>query len=114
MGEILEDMTKASREKIEKYTAIAENAEAEEETMNLEEARENGDWLFIFAAAREIHLFQGTADDPDLCETGAGEGISIEDEARIGRFQPMDYEIRRSNGHLREGGSRPVRGGENP
>ena len=52
-------MTKASRE-IEKYTANEENAEAEEETMNLKEARENGDWMFIFAAARETHIFQGT------------------------------------------------------
>ena len=50
-------MTKASREKIERYMANAENAEAEEETMNLEEARENGDWLFIFVVARGTHLF---------------------------------------------------------
>ena len=64
MGEILEDMTRASREKIEKYTAPIGGAEEEENTMNLEEARENGDWLFIFLAARETHLFQGIADDP--------------------------------------------------
>ena len=44
MGEILEDMTRASREKIEKYTAPIGGAEEEENTMNLEEAWENGDW----------------------------------------------------------------------
>ena len=66
MGEILEDMTRASREKIEKYTAPIGGAEEEENTMNLEEVPENGDWPFIFLAARETHLFQGVADHPFL------------------------------------------------
>ena len=66
MGEILEDMTRSSREKIEKYTAPLEGAEEDENTLNLEEARIRGDWLFIFQAARETHLFQGATDDPVL------------------------------------------------
>ena len=43
-------------------------AEVEEvdDTMNVKEARENGDWLFIFEAAREPHLHQGVVDDPVL------------------------------------------------
>ena len=66
MGEILEDMTKASRDKIEKYSVPAEDMEDEEETQTLEEARERGDWLFIFEAARETHLMPGITDDPVL------------------------------------------------
>ena len=62
MGEILEDMTKASRDKIEKYSVLHD----EEETQTLEEARERGDWLFIFEAARETHLMPGITDDPVL------------------------------------------------
>ena len=66
MGEILEDMTKASRDKIEKYSVPVEDMEDEEETQTLEEARERGDWLFIFEAARETHLMPGITDDPVL------------------------------------------------
>ena len=65
MGEVLEDMTKASRERIEKY--IKELAEGENPaimaTTTLDRAREIGDWLFVFEAARETHMFQGAADD---------------------------------------------------
>ena len=43
MGEILEDMTKTSRDKIERCMKSLETAEEEEETQNLEEARERGD-----------------------------------------------------------------------
>ena len=57
MGQILEDMTKASRERIEKYQVNPDDVE------NLEEARERGDWLFIFEAARETHMFQGATTD---------------------------------------------------
>ena len=59
-------MKRASREKFEKYTAPIGDAEEEENTMNLEEARENGDWLFISLAARATDLFQGIADDTVL------------------------------------------------
>ena len=38
MGEILEDMTKASRDKIEKYSVPEEDMENEDETQTLEEA----------------------------------------------------------------------------
>ena len=56
MGEILEDMTMASREKIEKYTAPIGGAEEEENTMNLE-SRDNGDWVFLSTRdrIRSIH-----------------------------------------------------------
>ena len=40
--------------------------EDKEETQTLEEARERGDWLFIFEAARETHLMPGVTDDPVL------------------------------------------------
>ena len=30
---------------------------------DLDRAREIGDWLFVFEAARETHMFQGAADD---------------------------------------------------
>ena len=63
MGQILEDMTKASRERIEKYQVNPDNVENDEEPQNLEEARERGDWLFIFEAARETHMFQGATTD---------------------------------------------------
>ena len=64
MGEILEDVTKASRDKIEKYSVPEEDMEDGDETQTLEEARERGDWLFIFEAARETHLMPGITDDP--------------------------------------------------
>ena len=51
MGQILEDMTKASSERIEKYQVNPDNVENEEESQNLEQARERGDWLFIFQVA---------------------------------------------------------------
>ena len=63
MGQILEDMTKTSRERIEKYQKSPDEVENEEETQNLEEAMERGDWLFIFEAARETHMFQGITTD---------------------------------------------------
>ena len=64
MGEVLEEMTKASRERIEKY--VKELAEGENPAImatTLDRAREIGDWLFVFEAARETHMFQGAADD---------------------------------------------------
>ena len=48
MGEILEDMTNTSRDKIEKFMKSLETAEEEEETQTLEEAREKG-WIFSIA-----------------------------------------------------------------
>ena len=63
MGQILEDMTKASNERIEKYQVNPDDVENDEESQNLEEARERGDWLFIFEAARETHMFQGATTD---------------------------------------------------
>ena len=65
MGQILEDKTKASRERIETYQQVnPNNVENDEESQNLKEARERGDWLFIFEAAQETHhMFQGAATD---------------------------------------------------
>ena len=89
MGQILEDMTKASRERIEKYQVNPDNVENEEGSQNLEEARERGDWLFIFEAARETHMFQGATTDRVLLF----EGLPFKDEACVWRFQPLDYKI---------------------
>ena len=89
MGQILEDMTKASRERIEKYQVNPDNVENDEESQNLEEARERGDWLFIFEAARETHMFQGATTDRVLLF----EGLPFKDEACVWRFQPLDYKI---------------------
>ena len=50
MAEVLEDMTKASRDRVEKYRKVVDS---DDEPTTLEEARELGDWLFIFEAARE-------------------------------------------------------------
>ena len=61
MNEILEDMTRTSRERIEKY--VKEDVAEEEDPTTLDEAREQFDWLFIFEAARETHMFQGAAGD---------------------------------------------------
>ena len=63
MGQILEDITKASRERIVKYQVHPDSVENEEESQNLEEARERGDWLFIFEATRKTHMFQGMTTD---------------------------------------------------
>ena len=64
MGAILEDMTKASRDKIEKYHF--ERGEDEEGASTLEEARVSGDWLYIFEAARRTHLHPGGDEDSIL------------------------------------------------
>ena len=68
MGKILEDMTKTSREKIEKYhkeppEPVKGEEEEDEGPLTLEEVREVGYWLFIFEAARETHMFQGVTND---------------------------------------------------
>ena len=74
MGDVLEDLTKASLDKIEKYVkpavvapvvAVAEGeaAPAPEPVRTLEMARERGDWLFIFEAARATHLDAGDEED---------------------------------------------------
>ena len=68
MGKILEDMTKTSREKIEKYhkeppEPVKGEEEEDEGPLTLEEVREVGYWLFIFEAARETHMFQGLTND---------------------------------------------------
>ena len=57
-------INKVSRDKIEKYSVPEEDMEDEDETQTLEEARERGDWMFIFEAARETHLMPGITDDP--------------------------------------------------
>ena len=62
MGEVLEDMTKTSRERIEKFRREPQG-EDDEDALTLDEARERGDWLFIFYAARETHIFQGVGED---------------------------------------------------
>ena len=76
MGDVLADLTKASLDKIEKYVkpAVEEPAQAVAEGVpapvpapepirTLEEARQRGDWLFIFEAARATHLDAGAEDD---------------------------------------------------
>ena len=69
MGDVLEDLTKASLDKIEKYVKpVAQEPEgapapAPGPVRTLEEARQRGDWLFIFEAARETHLDMGAEDD---------------------------------------------------
>ena len=76
MGDVLEDLTKASLDKIEKYVkpvvvvpvvAAAEGKAAPEPApepvRTLEMARERGDWLFIFEAARATHLDAGDKED---------------------------------------------------
>ena len=64
MGEVLEDMTKTSRDRVEKYVKVIEEGDENEGlATTLDEARELGDWLFIFEAARETHMFQGAAED---------------------------------------------------
>ena len=55
MGKILEDMSKTSREKIEKYRM--ERPEGEAGATTLEEACIMGDWLYIFEAARLTHIY---------------------------------------------------------
>lgn len=62
MGAVLEDMTKSSRERIEKYRRELEH-EDDELPRTLEEARERGDWLFIFEAARKTHIDNVGTDD---------------------------------------------------
>ena len=64
MGKILEDMSKTSREKIEKYRM--QRPEGEAGATTLEEARINGDWLYIFEAARLTHLYGGGDEDSIL------------------------------------------------
>ena len=64
MGAVLEDMTKSSRDRIEKYRREPYD-EDDEGATTLEEARERGDWLFIFEAARATHLHN----------TGAADGV---------------------------------------
>ena len=61
MGKILEDMTKASREKIEKCRLP--RAEGEAGATSLDEARVTGDWLYIFEAVRHTHLYGGGEED---------------------------------------------------
>ncbi len=62
MGEILEDMTKTSRDRIEKYQRVPQD-EDDEDALTLDEARERGDWLFIFQAARDTHFLPGVGED---------------------------------------------------
>ena len=77
MGDVLEDLTGALLDKIEKYlkpavvapvVAAAEGQAAPEPALEpfrtLEMARQRGDWLFIFEAARATHL--DTGDEEDL------------------------------------------------
>ena len=66
MGAVLEDMAKSSRDKVEKYQLPLREIEEADDTVSVREARENGDWLLIFKAARETHLNQGTMEDPVL------------------------------------------------
>ena len=107
MGEVLEDMTKISRERVEKY--VKELAEGQNPALlatDLDRAREIGEWLFVFEAARETHMFQGAADDrvlmfekhisgdfnrwitrfEDQMETCATIGVELSEEAKMFYF----------------------------
>ena len=66
MGAVLEDMTRSSRDKVEKYQLPLSEIEGAEDTFSVRGARENGDWLVIFKAAKDSHLNQGTIEDPVL------------------------------------------------
>ena len=75
MGDILADLSKASLDKVEKYVKPVEEAPVVAPAAGqpapavvvpvrtLEEARQRGDWLFIFEAARATHLDAGAEDD---------------------------------------------------
>ena len=63
---IRKDMTKSSRDKVEKYRLPLTEIEEADNTISLRKAREIGDWLFIFKAAKETHQYQGTMEDPVL------------------------------------------------
>ena len=65
MGKILEDMTTRPQEKYHKEPPEPVEGEEEDDEgpLTLEEAREVGDWLFIFEAARETHMIQGVTND---------------------------------------------------
>ena len=56
-------ITKIMGAVLEKYPPPLMEIEEAEATVSGCEARENGDWLFIFKAARETHLNQGTMED---------------------------------------------------
>ena len=58
MGAVLEDMTKSSRERIEKFRRELED-EDDEGTRTLEEARERGDWLSSRPRGRLISTMLG-------------------------------------------------------
>ena len=51
-------MSKSSRDRIEKYRRECIDEE-DEDSIDLDEARERGDWLFIFYAARGTHMHRG-------------------------------------------------------
>ena len=72
MRDVLEDLTKDSLDKIEKYVkpvvvapvvVAAEGEAAPEPVRTLEMARQRGGWLFIFEAARAPHLDAGDEED---------------------------------------------------
>ena len=56
-------MTRPSRDRIEKFIKQEVEDEDEDEPRTLEDAREQGDRLFVFQAARETHMFQGITED---------------------------------------------------
>ena len=51
-------MTKSSGDIIEKYQLPLAEIEEADDTVTVRDSRENGDWLFIFKAAKETHLYQ--------------------------------------------------------
>ena len=63
MGEVLEDMSKGSRDRVKYVKVLDPDGDNEGSATTLDEAREIGDWLFMFEAARETHLFQGVGED---------------------------------------------------
>ena len=87
MGQILEDMTKASSERIEKYQVNPDNVENEEESQNLEQARERGDWLFIFQGATtdRVLLYEKQKQEKDYLSKM--KHVSGDFNRRITRFE---------------------------
>ena len=112
MNEILEDMTRTSRERIEKY--VKEDVVDEEDPTTLDEAREQFDWLFIFEAARETHMFQGAAGDRVLMfEKQEQEKEYLSRLKHVsGDFNRVDHALRRPDGDLPDHRGRPFGGSE--
>ena len=68
IGSILADMTEESRRIVEAWEKVLPEGQEPDpfEAVNIHQARERGDWLFVFEAARCTHLLRGSEVDPIL------------------------------------------------